>query len=187
MQLLAPIVLSLFMSSSSLAFKHNKCIDIADGLKEQMFLEFESMHRNMANRNANENKFMDNPYGEQYDFTDYRKKGDCKMKKSNFPADVLVSSNKLATCPWNYVLKKRTDKYPTHVIEAQCLCEYHSKENGLVSLREQMAYQCVPVLQAKPVLVRHSECNAQGYYRWIPSTEMVNIACVSIEHKNPVY
>ena len=56
-----------------------------------------------------------------------------------------------------------------------------------LSLRDQETYQCVPVLQAKPVLLRHNECNAQGYYRWIPSTEMVNIACVSIENKYSVY
>ena len=181
------LVFSL-MTSLSLSQQLKNCLDISDDIKEQKLHEFDKFYRKATIEIAKTNqkqygKKYDNPYELAFKVEEYRRKGECHIRKLDFPADLFKSTSKEASCPWEYAIKTRTDKYPIDIIEAHCSCEYPNRGNEKVSLKSRVAsYQCMPVLKPRPALYRQNECDAQGFYKWIPKIEMVNEACVSVKN-----
>lgn len=87
--------------------------------------------------------------------------------------------NQQSLCPWKYEVIHRMDKYPHYRAEVKCTCEkclLPNKNNNIKNI-----YGCQPVFKHVPVLLKR-ECASNGYFKWLPSTEEVNYACVCASH-----
>lgn len=90
------------------------------------------------------------------------------------------SPNQLSICPWENVVKYRSDRYPHYIEESACQCkECNGGEvkNKLSKLDlSSGVYGCRPVFSLSPVLVK-GKCMADGYFEWKPELEMISEAC----------
>ena len=68
----------------------------------------------------------------------------------------------------------RPDRYPPYRSIVKCTCD--SCQAMDTNLPKKL-FTCYPVFTKVPVLVR-SECGSDGFYRWIPRLEEINVACV---------
>ncbi len=84
--------------------------------------------------------------------------------------------NQQSICPFKYIVNKRENKYPFYRVQVKCTCD---KCTLTKSKFIQNFYSCQPVVKYVPVLIREeNKCDSDGFYRWLPSTEIVNLACV---------
>lgn len=83
-------------------------------------------------------------------------------------------------CPWKYIVSYRNDKYPFYRAEVKCTCDKCLFRNKNANIH--FDYGCQPVYKHMPVLIK-KECGLDGYYKWFPSTEEVNFACVCTSNK----
>lgn len=109
----------------------------------------------------------------------------------NIEARPTSEINQASLCPWRYKTKMRYDKFPYTKKQVKCTCnecttmggQHLSVRGGVGSLNNRRnggndgMYGCLPVLQFEPVLKR-DECGMDGFYSWVPTTEIVNLACV---------
>lgn len=85
-----------------------------------------------------------------------------------------TSLNQQSLCPWKYIVTYRTQKYPHYKTEVKCTCDS-------CSIGYKSRYKCMPVLKITPVLENTGECGHDGFYKWKPASEYVNVACVCAE------
>lgn len=79
--------------------------------------------------------------------------------------------NQQSLCPWKYIVSYRANKYPHYRTEVKCTC-------NSCSFGYKTRYKCMPILKVTPILVNTGECDQDGFYKWKPTTEFVNVACV---------
>lgn len=92
----------------------------------------------------------------------------CRFSERN-----TTDISKRSMCPWQDIINYREDRFPHYYVEAKCNCKTC---NRLGDVQLPNSYGCLPVLRPTPVLVR-GDCMPDGYYRWKPSIENVNVAC----------
>ena len=149
---------------------HNRtCIDLSNDEKEEIFKEYDSLFRQYMNDVIYARGSTKDPYKYKVDVDLYRDKVNC--------SNISRSHTNLANsyCPWWYKTKVRAStalgfKYPKYRQEVQCVCDHCNKD-------ERGEYRCTPVLQPMTCLER-KECGRNGFYKWVPSIEMINVACV---------
>jgi hypothetical protein len=62
-------------------------------------------------------------------------------------------------------------------MEVQCACSFPNMMR---------TFQCVPLAQPRTVIIRQDDCDSSGFYKWIPSIEMVNTGCVVVQKSNEI-
>ena len=91
---------------------------------------------------------------------DFDKTG-CDIRNRNFS-----SLSQRSMCPWKYEVTSQKNRFPHLRVNVKCTCDSC-----------QVNHVCVPVTQLVPVLVRDG-CDDDGYFKWIPSLDKLNVACV---------
>jgi hypothetical protein len=92
-------------------------------------------------------------------------KTQCKNERNK------TSINQQSICPWKYIVSYRSNKYPHYRTEVKCTC-------NSCSFGYKTRFKCMPILKITPVLVNSGECDEEGFFKWRPTTEYVNVACV---------
>jgi hypothetical protein len=93
-----------------------------------------------------------------------------------YNASSILSRTDLSTkslCPWNNEVKKRENKFPEYVLEAICLSKSAIR---LDYTNFPSQFNCLPVQETRAVLIR--KCNSDGFYKWEPDYERVNVGCI---------
>ena len=85
---------------------------------------------------------------------------------SDLDASVRVRS----TCPWHYAQNHDSDRYPSTLVEARCICD-HCIGGGKLT-------RCEPIFYSVQVL-RRSEmnCDEDGFYKYVPEWNQISIGC----------
>ncbi len=92
----------------------------------------------------------------------------CDHSRRQFGTSDPVQTRSL--CPWHHVMNSDPDRYPEHLVQAQCSCE---------SCRHVGADHatCQEVRYAVPVLRRSGTCR-ENLYQWEHGWELLAVACV---------
>jgi hypothetical protein len=156
--------------------KIEECVDISDQAKEKIYTEYSKLFREyMTDVIFNRSQTKD-PYTLKIDPKFLIDNGSCQLYFKNHMDHV----NEASMCPWVNKIKYRFNKtlgykYPEWRVEAHCLCD---KCNSFDFLNSSVSnYGCVPIVKPETCLERSKKCGPDGYWKWIPSIEMVNVAC----------
>jgi len=162
------------MSSIINLGKTDECLDLSDQAKEKIFMNYNKLFREYLTDVIYAKNQTKDPYLLKVNATNLKDKGICTIYQNNHSDQV----NEASLCPWVNKIKYRNNKifgykYPEIRIEAHCVCDKcDSTFNS--------SYGCVPILKPDTCLERSTICGPDGYWRWIPSVEMVNVACACI-------
>jgi len=161
--------------------EYGTCKDLSELRKENIFKEFDSLYRQYLNEVFYARGISQEPHvSRNMNFNLLRDKGQCFDFIQNRSMNKTQIEN-VSTCPWTYKIKKRTNvtmgfKYPTYRREAHCLCD--SCQSVGNKGKNASSYHCLPILQAMTCLERSRQCDHEGFYKWIPSIEMISVGCV---------
>ncbi|RNA39677.1 hypothetical protein BpHYR1_012111 [Brachionus plicatilis] len=104
---------------------------------------------------------------------------DLKENKS-FSNDQSCSSNEKfiynedKLCHSRIKIEYQRDRYPNYKLNVQCDCKLCSTmKNGVINPN----YECQPVHKRVSIL-KKDKCANDGYYQWIPTTELLNTGCL---------
>ena len=149
----------------------DECLDLTREVQEKIFMDYNKLYREyLANVFYARNQTKD-PHVSKIDLNNLRDASVCPINQRNHSQQV----NQASMCPWVNKIKFRNNKtlgfkYPETRVEAHCICD---KCNSLLN----SSYECVPIVRPETCLERSKKCGPEGYWKWVPSIEMVNIAC----------
>ena len=154
---------------------YSMCMEVNEERKEYIFKEYDSYFRKYLESTFYSRGITNDIFSFDVDENSLREKGKCENKR-NFTSNSTVKTQFSATCPWVYKIKRRIGiKYPALRREAHCLCD--SCQNKMIENKTRI-YKCRPILNSMTCLEKSNRCDHEGFYKWIPSIEMISVGCV---------
>jgi hypothetical protein len=165
------ILLGFLPNFLIILIKTDECLDLTNQVKEKIFTDYNKLYREYLVDVIYARRQTKDPYISNIDLNNLRDSSVCLVNQRNHSQQV----NEASMCPWVNKLKFRNNitlgfKYPEARVEAHCVC---NKCNSLLS----SSYECVPIVRPETCLERSKKCGPDGYWKWIPSIEMVTVAC----------
>jgi hypothetical protein len=160
---------SLFSSDTEINQPEFECSYPSNDYLESVLLEYFSYYRKYQEsiyEKLLNNEEISNQNYETGRYSHFVENTECLHLNRN-----KTRINHQSLCPWQYVITHRLDRYPFYRKQVKCTCENCS------NIKSKKDFKCMPIVKTQPVLLR-TGCSQDGYYKWIPSVEEVNVACV---------